>query len=398
MISFDSALKLVLEHVQNYGTEMVPLGEAINRVLAEPVCADRDFPPFNRSTRDGIAIHSEAITDGLKEFKIVGLAQAGAPQLNLDSHRDCIEIMTGAMVPTNADTVVMYEHLERKDNTFKIVKDVNPGQNIHYQASDFEKGTILLRPGIRLTAAEIGVLASVGKHEVLVKVNPKISIVTTGDELVDVDKVPLPFQIRKSNSYSLQSLLENEGILAESYHLKDDKELLKKNLEEQIEKNDVLLLSGGVSKGKYDFLPEVLDELGVQKVFHKVLQRPGKPFWFGIHQTQNTLLFAFPGNPVSTFTNYHVHFKPWLYKTMGTSHSDFTVILDEPMNNTTDLTFFKGVTVSLKKGLLGVQPIKTTGSGDVIGLSKIDGFVQLAPECTLNPGDKVPFIPTRNLI
>lgn len=398
MISFDSALKHVLEHFQDYGTEKIPFTEATNRILAEPVLADRDFPPFNRSTRDGIAIDSKALKEDVKQFKIAGIAQAGAPQLHLKSHLECIETMTGAMVPTNADTIVMYEHLEKEDDTVRIIEDVNAGQNIHYQASDFEKNTTLLKPGIRLTAAEIGVLASVGKHEVLVKVKPKVSIVSTGDELVDVDQVPLPFQIRKSNSYSLQSLLKKEGILAETFHLKDNKELLKKNLGEQIEKNDIILLSGGVSKGKYDFLPEVLDELGVEKVFHKVLQRPGKPFWFGTHKTQNTLLFAFPGNPVSTFTNYHVHFKPWLNKTMGTTHSAFKVILDESIANTTDLTFFKGVGVNLKNGSLIAKLIETTGSGDVIGLSKIDGFVQLAPESKHNEGDLVPFIPTRNLI
>ncbi|PRX55000.1 molybdopterin molybdotransferase MoeA [Flagellimonas meridianipacifica] len=397
MISFDLALEFVLKHEQNFGTETVPFSEAYNRVLAESVLADRDFPPFNRSTRDGIAVSSKALSEGMKQFKIVGIAQAGAPQLNLENHTDCVEIMTGAMVPKNADTVIMYEHLERVGDTFQLLEKVKPGQNIHYQASDFEKGATLLKPGVKITAAEIGVLASVGKHEVLVKVNPKVAVVSTGDELVDVDKEPLPFQIRKSNSYSVQGLLKKEGMTADVFHLVDDKEILEKKLAEQIEKKDVLILSGGVSKGKYDYLPEILNKLGVQKEFHRVLQRPGKPFWFGIHHIHKTFIFAFPGNPVSTFVNYHVYFKPWLNKTLGAKNPVFTVLLKESMENSTDLTFFKGVQVAFENGSLVAEEVKTTGSGDVIGLTNIDGFVQLSPKDVMKEGAKAPFIPTRSL-
>ncbi|WP_435625650.1 molybdopterin molybdotransferase MoeA [Flagellimonas sp.] len=398
MIAFEEALKYVLEHTQDYGTEIIPFSQADNRVLAEPVLADRDFPPFNRSTRDGIAINSKALEEGLKQLHIKGMAPAGSPQLNLENHKDCIEIMTGAILPNNADTIIMYEHLERVGDAFILNEDASPGQNIHFQASDFEKGTTLLEPGIKLSAAEIGVLASVGKYEVLVKTNPKVAIVSTGDELVDVDQIPLPYQIRKSNSYSLRSLLKKEGILSYNFHLVDDKEILAKKLKEQIQQQDVLILSGGVSKGKYDFLPEVFDELGVEKVFHKVLQRPGKPFWFGIHKDYNTLIFAFPGNPVSTFVNYSIYFKSWLNKTLGTDNPAFTVFLKEAIENKTDLTFFKGVKVNLENSTLVAREMKTTGSGDVIGLSKVDGFVQLAPKSSLKKGDQALFIPTRNVI
>ena len=378
MIAFEEALKYVLEHTQDYGTEIIPFSQADNRVLAEPVLADRDFPPFNRSTRDGIAINSKALEEGLKQFQIKGVTPAGSPQLNLENHRDCIEIMTGAILPNNTDTIIMYEHLERVGDAFILKEDVSLGQNIHFQASDFEKGATLLEPGIRLSAAEIGVLASVGKHEVLVKTNPKVAIVSTGDELVDVDQIPLPYQIRKSNSYSLQSLLKNEGILSKNFHLVDDKEILAKKLKEQIQQQDVLILSGGVSKGKYDFLPEVFNELGVEKVFHRVLQRPGKPFWFG-KAPNGTLVFALPGNPVSSFLCTQRYFVTWLNASLGLSSAIFPHgILTRATTFKPDLTYFLQVKVSYNEnGQILATPVDGNGSGDLANLVDADAFLQL---------------------
>lgn len=398
MISFQKAYHFIQQHLQDYGVEEIPFSKAENRILAESIYADRDFPPFNRSTRDGIAISSKAIGAGLNTFRIAGMAPAGSPQLELENENDCIEIMTGAIVPRNADTVVMYEHLEKGEDTFQIVQEAKSGQNIHYQASDIPKGGELLKPGVRITASEVGVIASVGKVEVSVKSNPNIAVVSTGDELVDVEKTPLPFQIRKSNSYSLKSLLREENIEADLYHLVDDPSILEQKIKQLIHEYDVLLLSGGVSKGKYDFLPEIFDKLGVEKVFHRVLQRPGKPFWFGKHEGQKTLLFAFPGNPVSTFVNYHVHFKPWLNKTLGVDTPRFTVILKHSIENTTDLTLFIGVTISFENSSLWAEEVQTTGSGDVAGLTKIDGFIQLNPESKVEKGVQLPFIPTRLLM
>jgi molybdopterin molybdotransferase len=158
------------------------------------------------------------------------------------------------------------------------------------------------------------------------------------------------------------------------------------------------LLSGGVSKGKYDFLPEAFDSLGVEKVFHKVLQRPGKPFWFGKHQNHHTTIFSFPGNPVSTFANYHIYFKPWLNKTLGTNTSQFAVFLENPYVNHTDLTLFMGVMIKIKDGKLVGSIISSTGSGDLLGLTKVDGFVKVLPKEEVPKDKMVPFIPTRNMM
>ncbi len=396
MIAFDEALHKVLNHSQNYGSESVKLIESQGRILAETILADRDFPPFDRSTKDGIAIRFDALNAQNQSFKISGVAQAGSPQLLLDDENSCIEVMTGAIVPQNTDTVVMYEHITKKGEAFIIDEPVKKGQNIHYQASDVEKGEVLLQPGIKISAAEIGVLATVGKAKVLVKKLPKVAVISTGNELVDVNTTPLPFQIRKSNSYSLASLLENEKIKGDIHHVLDEPSTIKQTLENLLQDYDVLLLSGGVSKGKYDFLPEAFDSLGVEKVFHKVLQRPGKPFWFGKHQQYKTIVFSFPGNPVSTFVNYHLYFKPWLNKTLGTETLQFAVFLDESYKNNTDLTLFVGVKLKMIEGTLLANTISSTGSGDLLSLAKADGFVQVLPKEEIVEGKVVPFIPTRN--
>ncbi|WP_222984184.1 molybdopterin molybdotransferase MoeA [Flagellimonas meishanensis] len=398
MISYDEALHIVLDQAQNYGAEEVALSESLGRILAETIVSDRDFPPFNRATKDGIAIRFDDYESPQTQFKTMGTAQAGSPQLILDQGAVCIEIMTGAIIPKDSDTVIMYEHLHKTDGGFTVQKHIQKGQNIHYQASDVSKNEPLLYPGTLLDPAEIGILASVGKSRVFVQKLPKVAVVATGNELVEVDDTPAPFQIRKSNSHTLVTLLKTIGIAAESFHFMDESSTLKKNLDNLLGQYDTLILSGGVSKGKYDFLPGTFSALGVEKLFHGVLQRPGKPFWFGKHSDSQTLIFSFPGNPVSTFVNYHLYFVPWLNKTLGRKTERFTVLLEEPIENTTDLTLFKGVTVKERNGTLYAASLSTTGSGDLLGLSKADGFIQLNPKDTLKAGEVVPILVTRRII
>ncbi|SNY99908.1 molybdopterin molybdotransferase MoeA [Flagellimonas pacifica] len=398
MISFETALLKVLEFTEDYGSELVELQSSQGRTLAETIIADRDFPPFDRSTKDGIAIKYNSDIGSDTSFKIAGIAQAGSPQLTLEDESTCIEIMTGAMVPKNADAVVMYEHTRKENDGFSITEPIKKGQNIHYKGSDTAMEDKLLLRGTTITSAEIGVLATVGKFEVLVKKLPKVAVISTGNELVDVGQQPLPYQIRKSNSHTLIALLQSEHLEANMYHLVDEPIVLKKKLDELLNRYDVLLLSGGVSKGKFDFLPSTFDALGVDKVFHKVMQRPGKPFWFGKHQSQKTIIFSFPGNPVSTFVNYHTYFLPWLNKTLGVPTSQFTVFLKEPMENKTDLTLFIGVEIGLDDGKLMARKISSTGSGDLLSLSKAGGFVKLNPRESLGANKLISFIPARRIL
>lgn len=398
MISFEEAQRKVLDSILDFGDEQVALEASQGRILAETIFADRDFPPFDRATKDGIAINFDVLKSAGQSFIAEGIAQAGSPQLVLEDGNACIEVMTGAMVPKNTDTVIMYEHTKAGDTTFSIEKSIEKGQNIHYQGSDVAKGDTLLQPGTKITAAEIGVLASVGKAKVLVKKLPKVAVISTGNELVEVGETPLPFQIRKSNSHSLKALLEDEKVEADMFHLADEPSEIKKALTTWISDYDVLILSGGVSKGKYDFLPSAFDELGVEKIFHKVLQRPGKPFWFGRHKNHQTCIFSFPGNPVSTFVNYHLYFIPWLNKVLGSETSKFTVFLNDSFSNTTDLTLFIGVKITWEEGKGNATTISTTGSGDLTGLSKVDGFVQIEPNETFKEGSLITFVPVRNLM
>lgn len=398
MISYQEAYRKVLESTHLFENEKVVLDMSQGRVLAETIVADRDFPPFDRATKDGIAIRFNAHRSAEQAFPIEGTAQAGSPQWVLKDPNSCIEVMTGAMMPKNTDTVVMYEHTSKLGNTFRIDRPIKKGQDIHYQGSDMSKGNVLLRPGLKITAAEIGILASVGKAKVLVKKLPKVAVVSTGNELVEVSETPLPYQIRKSNAYSLKALLENEKIDVDVFHLEDDPSRIKKGLSDWMSEYDVLLLSGGVSKGKYDFLPSTFDELGVEKIFHKVLQRPGKPFWFGRHNAKKACIFSFPGNPVSTFVGYHVYFIPWFHKMSGANHREFTVFLGGGYDNTTDLTLFVGAKIDWNEGKPTATPISTTGSGDLTGLAQWDGFVQIAPFETLTKDSLVPFVPIRNIL
>ncbi|MDT0539702.1 molybdopterin molybdotransferase MoeA [Croceitalea sp. P059] len=399
MIAFEKALELVLNNSASFGEVTLPLDKAVGRILAEDVFADRDFPPFNRATKDGIAIHYESVSNAFSKFKIQDTAAAGSPQLQLFNTSDCIEVMTGAMVPINCDTVIMYEYLVIESGFATLLKPVKKGQNIHVKGSDEPKGVKVLERGIQISASEIGVLASVGKAVLKVKKNPRISIVSTGDELVNVHEFPKAHQIRKSNSHTLKAALIDKGIASEMVHIPDEKVKTKEVISKLLLTSDVILLSGGVSKGKYDYLPEVFEELNITKVFHKVKQRPGKPFWFGSHEESKTTVFGFPGNPVSTFANFNIYFLPWLDKSlMGVVKKEITVILEEEFENTTDLTRFIRAKLVLKNGKTRAQLIEGNGSGDLTSLTKSDGFLKVPPNKKCIKGAKVSFLPTRRIL
>jgi len=396
MITFKEAYQKVLDHPLDLGTENVSLLNSLNRILAEDIYADRDFPPFDRATKDGIAIQFSDFVNNGHSFVVEGVAAAGEVQQILKDKSNCLEVMTGAVVPENCDTVVMYEHITIVDNKVTINEKVKKGQNIHYQGSDEKAGTLLLSKGKKITPAEIGVMATVGKATVEVMGNPKICTIATGNELVEVRDIPKPHQIRKSNMLTIEAALMNSKIEASSLHLLDDKAIIKNELEKALTENDVLLLSGGVSKGKFDFIPEVMESLGVEKVFHRVLQRPGKPLWFGIHSKLKTVIFSFPGNPVSTFANYHLYFLPWLQVSWGLPLENSYIKLSVAIKITQPLTRFIQVGTEIKEGIFWATPVVENGSGDLTSLAKADGFVCLEPRSMdYEVGEVVPFVRTR---
>lgn len=399
MIPFQEAYRYIMDHCRDYGQEKVPLKDAVGRVLAEPVVADRDFPPFDRATKDGIVIRFDAFEKGRKAYEIDGTIPAGEAASILRDESLCMEIMTGAVMPYDADTVIMYEDVRIEHGIAHINGSTKKGQNIHPRGSDKRKGDMLLEANIRIAPADIGILAAVGQTEVLVKKVPRLAVISTGDELVEVQEIPLPHQIRKSNAYQLHAALREEGIYPLLLHVSDDKDMIRQKLSYAIEEMDVLLLSGGVSRGKFDFIPQVLEELGVDKIFHKVLQRPGKPFWFGTRKDTGTLIFSFPGNPVSTYVCYYRYFRDWLRKSLGLPISEIHIILGETVVAKGDLTQFIGVRTRWEQGRLIALRGKENGSGDLASLADTDGFLCLDPsEKPYLSGSSVPFVPTRKLM
>ena len=376
MISVQEAQKIVLKNSLDFGSEKIPFIKSVGRVLKEDILADRDFPPFNRVSMDGIALDYTSFKNGERAFFIEGIQPAGSPQISLSNNKNCIEVMTGAVLPANTNVVIRYEDVLIEHGIAKIqIEEVSYFQNIHEKGKDRKEGDILIQKNKRIAASEIGVLATVGSSKVMVAKQPKVMIISTGDELVGVNETPLDHQIRMSNVYTLVSLLDRLHVSSKTDHISDDKPILKKKIKEYLKEFDVLLFSGAVSKGKFDFLPEVFKELGVEKLFHKVSQRPGKPFWFG--QMKTCRLFAFPGNPISTFANCLAYFYPWYYKSTGIKINDETAILTENVSFKPNLMYFLQVKLSHKYGHLLATPIKGNGSGDLASLVNSDAFIQL---------------------
>ena len=243
-----------------------------------------------------------------------------------------------------------------------------------------------------ISPAEISVLATVGKDEVVVARQPKVMIISTGDELVEVESIPLNHQIRRSNVYALNALLKGWNLEADQVHLRDDKEQLKEKIAGIIENYDVCIFSGAVSKGKFDYLPEVLDSLGVIKKFHRVNQRPGKPFWFG--KKDKKTFFAFPGNPVSTYLNCIKYFYPWYRKSMGLNYTNETMaVLEADFQFNPALTYFLQVEVLNKEGVLYAKPIAGHGSGDLANLLECNAFLELpADRSSFKKGEAFPVL------
>ncbi|MEQ9232406.1 MAG: molybdopterin molybdotransferase MoeA [Cyclobacteriaceae bacterium] len=381
MITVEEANQIVLSNCIDFGIEEIPLFEAMGRILREPIVADRDFPPYDRVTMDGIAIRYEDFQKGQRQFEVKGMAVAGSPQQNFTESGICTEIMTGAILPTGLDTVIRYEDVEISDGLATInVDEIREKQNIHFKGEDRKQGDQILSPGKRLSSSEIGVCATVGKSTIKVSRLPKVIIISTGDELVEIDQQPLPHQIRRSNVYRLKTALENHQIKVETDHIDDDYEMLLERLARHLDTYDVVLLSGGVSMGKFDYLPKALEALGVMKLFHKIKQRPGKPFWLG--RKDDTMVFAFPGNPVSSFMCSQRYFVPWLHASLKSDPTPEPIaVLTENVQFKPELTYFIVVKLSYsERGELLATPLPGHGSGDLANLVDGDAFLELPSE------------------
>ncbi|MBL0324701.1 MAG: molybdopterin molybdotransferase MoeA [Cytophagaceae bacterium] len=275
MISPQAALKIVLNTILPNKVEKILLEDAFGRTLAEDLIADRPFPPFDRVTMDGIAINFQEFEKGKREFEILGIQTAGEAPIGAKNNSGCIEIMTGAMLPDGFDTVIRYEDLKIFGGIANVISEkIKPGQNIHYKGSDATLGQVIVEKSTKINAAIMAVAATIGKLELLVTSNPRIIILATGDELVQVNQTPKDYQIRASNTWAISSILKKEGFDAEMCLLKDEPQILEREIFQMLQKYDVLIFSGGVSMGKKDYLPEILASLGIKNIFirfHKSL-------------------------------------------------------------------------------------------------------------------------------
>ncbi len=395
----------IIESVQlELEAESVALVDAHHRILQEALMADRDFPAYDRVTMDGIAIQHAQFEQGQRGFPIASMQPAGSPQQKLSNPADCVEVMTGAICPKDADSVIRYEDLdiqEKGEVRTAIIQldELKYRQNIHQQGTDRLQGEVLCEAGRRIGSAEIAIAATIGKSQLRVSRLPKVAIISTGDELVEVDQAPLAHQIRRSNSYMISVALQEIGAEVSLYHFMDDQAEIREKIARLLAIYDVLILSGGVSMGKADYVPMVLDELGVEKLFHKVRQRPGKPFWFG--KRGQRVVFALPGNPVSSFAGCYKYILPWLRRQIGEAEQpQVYAVLKKKIVFRPSLIYFAQVQVSINAtAQLIADPIEGHGSGDHANLLRANALLELPGEDRNEflPGEVYPLILFRSI-
>ena len=386
MLTTAAALEAVLDAMPAFAPETVDLGVATGRVLRQKIVAERDQPPFDRVMMDGIAVMYADVASGQREFPIQATQAAGDARLALERGK-AIEIMTGASLPDGADCIIPVERIEIANDAARIETDYEASERqfIHPRGSDHAKGAELLTPGNRVSALDVAVIASCGLNRVEVSRLPDIRVISTGNELVPAGQPIEDHQVRLSNGPAVIALLEQNGYTGSVHdHLADDPVLLEARIAGHLESSDVLILSGGVSMGKADYIPDVLKSLGVSVVFHRISQRPGKPMWFGV-SAAGKVVFALPGNPVSTLVCCRKYVIPALARASGQAPAppEFAAL-------TQDVSFEPALTCFLPVRLLSnvaggllAMPVHTNTSGDFASLSGTDGYVELPLEESL---------------
>ncbi len=363
--------------------ESLPLAQCVGGTLRENIYAERDTPPYDRVSMDGIAVDSEQLRRGSRRFHIQATQAAGAPALKLAPGENAIEVMTGAVLPLAADCVIPLEQYDVTEGIVSLKPDItgSPYHNVHRRGSDSRQGALLLEVGATLRAPEIAVVASAGMARVRVSSQPAIMIVSTGDELVEPGEAIADYQVRRSNSYAIAATLRKRrfGRVGDD-HVLDNEDMLRERLTLHLTTHEVLILSGGVSMGKFDLVPKVLMELGVKEVFHNIAQRPGKPMWFGIGPAGQAV-FGLPGNPVSTLVCLIRYVIPAIAEAMATRRAPpERLALAAPVTFKPALAYFLPVAIQYDEwGRPWANPCPPNGSGDFLSLAGTDGFVELPP-------------------
>lgn len=374
MLEVADALAVVLEQARRLPPRLEPLSPALlDRFLAVDARADRDSPPFDKSLRDGYAVRSANYGTDLLVIEEIA---AGTIPTKAVGRGECSQIYTGAPMPEGADAVVMLEDTERIGDRVRIADaSVKPGQWVFPRASEMTVGEIVLPAGTRLNAAAIGVLAAIGGADVPAIPWPRVSILATGDELVPVDAEPGPGRIRNSNGSMLAAQACHAGAEVRDRGIARDVESeLRDAIDSALEESDVVLLAGGVSAGKFDLVPGVLEGLGVATHFHKVRMKPGKPLLFGTKG--NVLVFGLPGNPVSAFVCFELFVRPALRKLAGESETASRVVpmpLSEAIAEVNDRPTYRPAKV--ENG--AVRPLPWAGAPDLRAMAGADALIVL---------------------
>jgi molybdopterin molybdotransferase len=379
MVTYEQARQTVIDHLKTKksprATTVVNIWDALGCVRAQQIKTDREYPPFDRSTRDGYAVRAADATQGA-DLRYAGEIKAGDTVTSPLARWTCVQIMTGAAVPPGADGVVMIEQARREGDKVHFDRDTRPGQNFVPRGSEAKAGEAILTPGTRLGFAELALAAQVGQTEMLCAAKPRVGILSTGDEVVLVDQKPGPFQIRNSNSVSLAAqtkLAGGEPVLLGN--APDRADILRAKIERGL-KEDILVLSGGVSMGKYDLVEAVLKEMGAEFYFDAVAIRPGKPVVFG--RCRDTFVFGLPGNPVSTMVTFELFVTAAIDLLNGAAPRALPLVqatLGEDLKEKPGLTHFLPAHVEWRGATPEVQPVKWQGSGDVAGLVRANCFL-----------------------
>jgi molybdopterin molybdotransferase len=390
---YTEAQEILKREAHSFGRETVPLEQAFGRVISEKIIADRDYPPFNRSAMDGYALRFEDFEKGERSFTINETIFAGQNPSTKLARNQCYKIMTGASTPQDANLVIRKEDTEEKNGTVTILVDTaKPLQNIAQQGEDLRRDDIIIDKSMTATPAVVSLLAAVGKQSVMVEKLPRVAIVTTGDEVIPVDQAVSDVQIRNSNTWLLRSLLHKQGIQPFSViHVPDEPAALQRVFKNALDA-DIIISCGGVSAGDADFVPGTMAALGVEKLFHKLMIRPGKPIWCG-KTADGKMVFALPGNPLSCMVTFSLFVQPFLNACYGLpSPTTIPLALQGERNKKTNLDEF--FPVKIVPGAAAVQIVPFNGSGDIRAALFADGIARHPREkSVIKEGEAVEYFP-----
>jgi len=403
MLTYEQARRKVIEEVEKVkgprATATLSVWDALGFVLAEEIKTDRDYPPFHRSTRDGYAVRAAEVAP-TATLRCVAETKAGDTVAQPLATGTCVQIMTGAAVPDSADAVVMIEHTTREGDSVRFDRPAQPGQNIVPRGSEGKLGETTLSPGVRLGYAELALAAQVGVTQLRCAAKPRVAILSTGDEVVSIDQQPGAFQIRNSNSVSLAAQVRIAGgepiLLGNAADRIDDlRDKILRGL-----RQEVLVLSGGVSMGKYDLVETVLKDLGAEFHFDAVAIRPGKPAVFG--KCQNTFVFGLPGNPVSTMVTFELFAVPAIDLLGGAAARDLPLVearLAAALNEKPGLTHFLPARVEWRGASPEVKALPWQGSGDIAALVRANCYLVVgADRAQVNIGETMPILLRKDII